>query len=391
MEPTKSNRVSKLWMFLAKVALVTLVQEETTQSEQDNPETITPVSQEEDELSKVKLPRKLPSIIDIKRSIPAHCYKSSVKTSLYFAIKDVVLIIVLYFIGELLLKYLPLWAIVITAPLFWFIQGTIFTACFVIGHDCGHGSFSNYDLVNDTVGTIMHAFLMTPYFGWKISHKNHHKNTGNIDKDEVFYPIRKKLSTPGPALPGFGLALGYFGYLVFGYEPRPVQHYNPFQKLYVKHVLGCCISLGCLCFWSWCLYSYVMSEGCVKLFYHYIVPLFIFGSYTVIITFLHHTEEDIPWYSDEKWDNVRGQLSSVDRHYGIVHDVLHNITTHQIHHLFPKVPHYHLEEATRAFRAAYPELVNIRTDRALPAFWRMFKKYAKQSVIPNDTQVYLYK
>ena len=55
---------------------------------------------------------------------------------------------------------------------------------------------------------------------------------------------------------------------------------------------------------------------------------------------LCHQDENVPWYVDEKWDFVRGNLSSVDRHYGWAHDLVHNIGTHQIHHLFIKIPHY---------------------------------------------------
>ena len=51
---------------------------------------------------------------------------------------------------------------------------------------------------------------------------------------------------------------------------------------------------------------------------------------------------NVPWFAAEEWNNVRGQLSTVDRHYGPVHSIIHSIGTHQVHHLFPKIPHYHL-------------------------------------------------
>ena len=42
-------------------------------------------------------------------------------------------------------------------------------------------------------------------------------------------------------------------------------------------------------------------------------------------------------YADEKWDFVKGQLSTVDRNYGYVHYLIHSIGTHQMHHMFTKV------------------------------------------------------
>lgn len=35
-------------------------------------------------------------------------------------------------------------------------------------------------------------------------------------------------------------------------------------------------------------------------------------------------------FSDKTWNFVRGQLSSVDRHYGWAHSLTHNIGTHQV-------------------------------------------------------------
>ena len=120
---------------------------------------------------------------------------------------------------------------------------------------------------------------------------------------------------------------------------------------------------------------------------------------------------DVPWYADSEWNNVKGQLSTVDRHYGHVHSVIHSIGTHQIHHLFTKVPHYHLgmmfwlelwslflflvcfffsEEATTSFRKAFPELVRINEEPVLMSFARMFKIFITQRGIDHDVRIFTY-
>jgi omega-3 fatty acid desaturase (delta-15 desaturase) len=84
-------------------------------------------------------------------------------------------------------------------------------------------------------------------------------------------------------------------------------------------------------------------------------------------------------------------LSSVDRNYGWAHSLVHNIGTHQIHHLFPKIPHYHLEEATARFRSQYPQLVRKSTQPILPAFYSLFFVFESQQYIKDDTTVHVFR
>ena len=108
------------------------------------------------------------------------------------------------------------------------------------------------------------------------------------------------------------------------------------------------------------MFIYATHIGFTSLFVHHLIPVFVFATYLVIITVLHHTEmyvrddslyffkdllcdcRNVPWYIDSEWNYVKGQLSTVDRHYGYIHSIIHSIGTHQIHHLFPRIPHYHL-------------------------------------------------
>lgn len=346
-----------------------------------------------DILSTLNIPCKLPSIVEIKRALPPHIFEPTVSQSMYYVVRDIMQVVGLFLLADWLWSsnFLPTWLLCILLPFYLLLQGTFFTSIFVVGHDAGHSSFSKYEILNDTIGNIFHAFLLCPYYCWKLTHRHHHKNTGNIDKDEVFYPIRKRDDTENFSIPGFGLGVGWFMYLLRGYGPRSVSHLNLSHPIFSNHVAACSISIALVFAWAAILWQYTTIAGFWKLLVHFIIPDFIFACYTVIITFLHHTEEDIPWYDNSLWDNVRGQLSSVDRHYGWCHDIIHNIGTHQIHHLFSKVPHYNLEEATKVFRSKFPQLVQVRDDRILPAFIRMFAKYAHQSVIPDDTKVHLYK
>lgn len=381
---------SGLW-FLMKSCLVTLLRDDwpkTDQSETKISSSSCPVVRKKQRIS--TLPDELPSLVEIRRSLPKYCFEPSVARSLYYVVLNVVGVGLLYG-GLVYLEWLlPSYIVYTISPLYWFFQGTLLAGIFVLGHDCGHGSFSKYTLLNDIVGNVLHAFLMVPYYCWKLSHKNHHKNTGNIDKDEVFYPVRKKNDSGGRMLPGFGLGFGWYAYIVRGYSPRQVCHLNIFHKMYANHSLDCAISIFLVTVWGVALAFYAQAMGLWALISHYVIPALIFGTWVVIFTFLHHTEEDVPWYSDAKWDFVRGQLSSVDRDYGWAHYFIHTIGTHQIHHLFSKIPHYHLDEATAHFRKAFPHLVRYDDSPILPSFIRMFKKYLRQSVISDEADIHIY-
>jgi len=49
-------------------------------------------------------------------------------------------------------------------PLYWAAQGTMFWALFVLGHDCGHGSFSNNPSLNSVVGHILHSSILCVFY-----------------------------------------------------------------------------------------------------------------------------------------------------------------------------------------------------------------------------------
>jgi len=382
------------------------------------------------ELNKKPIPQnlKFPTLLEIKAQIPKHLFVANTTLSLIYVARAVVSVIVLaiaalYFLTvpqsweqfvsafptwnnassassfpiPFLASYIPTWSYadayqVLGWCTYWFLQGTIFWGIFVLGHDCGHGSFSPYRLLNSIVGNFLHTFLLVPYESWKLSHRHHHKYTGNVEKDEVFYPAREKdgITKALRATPLlFGVAWAF--YLIQGSRDN-VIHFWPFHPLFDGRRMDVSISVLC-----WAVFAYaeylIGVHYCtlMHIVFLHLAPVFVFGSWLVITTFLHHNDPDTPWYEDSEWDYVKGNLSSIDRSYWPFNEVIHSIGTHQIHHLFPIIPHYNLDEATRYFRLAYPALVRERKESIFVSFAANMYAFIMHGYVPKSVQVFTYR
>ena len=73
----------------------------------------------------------------------------------------------------------------------WNITGFFGWALFVVGHDCGHETFSEYKWVNKLCGHICHTPLLVPFYGWKVSHHRHHSHHNHVDKGTPRLPLSR--------------------------------------------------------------------------------------------------------------------------------------------------------------------------------------------------------
>ncbi|KXG22757.1 probable fatty acid desaturase DES1 [Sorghum bicolor] len=287
---------------------------------------------------------------DVRAAVPEHCWHKSPWRSLWYVVRDVAAVVALGTAAAAM----DSWAV---WPVYWAVQGTMFWAFFVLGHDCGHGSFSDSRTLNSVVGHLLHSFILIPYHGWRISHRTHHQNHGHVDRDESWHPITEgryrrlpprakkiRFTAPYPLLL-FPLYLFYRG------PDKPGTHFLPSSELFSPKEKGdVMLSTTCWCIMLASLLAMSCAFGPLQVLKMYGLPYLVFVMWLDLVTYLHHHghHERLPWYRGEEWSYLRGGLTTVDRDYGWINKIHHDIGTHVIHHLFPQIPHYHLVEATKA-------------------------------------------
>ncbi|CAG7837620.1 unnamed protein product [Allacma fusca] len=232
------------------------------------------------------------------------------------------------------------------------------TGLWVIAHECGHQAFSEHQILNDTVGLVLHSIMLVPYHSWKITHRRHHLHTGSCENDEVFVPVtrsqwgksvRSRIVAEAPLFSFLSIFIMLIAgwmplYLVFNskgpekYFGKNANHFSPTAVLFLPKQYNAIVlsNVGVLTvvfglIWIWMNYGFTSVGFC------YLIPYLIVNYHLVLITFLQHTDIYVPHFRNEEWTWLRGALCTVDRSFGKWLDgVFHHISdTHVCHHLFP--------------------------------------------------------
>ena len=356
------------------------------------------------------LPLDLPhfSLRELRAAIPPHCFERSFVTSTYYLIKNVITCGALVYAASFIectgsAAYL-LW------PLYWFFQGTYLTGIWVVAHECGHQSYCSSERVNNIIGLVLHSALLVPYHSWRISHRQHHANTGSCENDEVFVPVNRSVISSSwdetfedsPLYQLYRivnmLVIGWNpGYLFFNatgptkYAGKACSHFNPYSAMYSARerwliVLSDVFLVLMLSVLALLVHTFSV-DTMVKF---YLVPYFVVNAYLVLITFLQHTDTYIPHFREGEWTWLRGALCTVDRSFGPYLDsvVHHIVDTHVCHHIFSKMPFYHCQEATQAIR---PLLGKFYLKDTTPVSCAVWRAYTHCKFVEDDGKIVFYK
>lgn len=322
----------------------------------------------------------------LKDAIPEHCYERSYWRSFTYLGVNLAAIALVFATAGWLGDWWFYWVGYAV------VQGCLFTGIWVLAHECGHRAFCPSDRVSDLVGWVLHSVLLVPYHAWRISHGKHHRFTNHLQLDEVFVPNQyeapktrwERLMTGTVVgrliLLGAMLLVGWPLYLLINASGRPypkwANHWLPSspvfhsreRNLILLSDLGIAMTVAGLAFWA-----YQTSITNVLLLYG--LPYLVTNAWLVLITYLQHTDVDVPHYDHEDWTWLKGALCTVDRDFGVLNHVFHRITdTHVCHHLFPRIPHYHAAEATVHLRRVLGDLYRYDPTPFPVAMWRSVRE-----------------
>ncbi|RDW65242.1 putative Delta(12) fatty acid desaturase [Coleophoma crateriformis] len=369
---------------------------------------------------------------EIHDAIPAHCFKPSTLRSMAYVVRDFFYCSTLIYLAVTYIPLLPHPALRFAGWVaYTTVQGFVFTGIWILAHECGHGAFSTSKRLNYIMGLIMHSFLLVPFHSWRLSHSQHHKATGNIQKDTAFVPHSREswlarnfgakakqdmiefaeLAEDSPISSLWHCIIhqlfGWPGYLLFnltgqsygGAKGAKISHFYYgedsvfFKKnelpLIVLSDIGVAVMIAALVvagqfFGSW---TVIVLWG---------VPWLWVNNWIVAITFLQHTDATMPHYDQKTWTFARGATATIDRDLGFIdthlfHDI---IGTHVCHHLVSTIPFYHAGEASIAIRKVMGQ--HYKADVKTPfwtAFWRNQRtcKFVEESEGMEGSGVYFFR
>jgi omega-3 fatty acid desaturase (delta-15 desaturase) len=279
----------------------------------------------------------------------------------------------------------PVWVQYAATAAFWNVAGFFMWCIFVVGHDCGHGTFSNNQLFNDIIGHITHGSIMVPFYPWALSHRRHHMHHNHVDKDysHPWYTPDKLDPSSGP---DFELArqmesytwmrflFPFIGWAVYLFGLPDGSHFIPLpimgdmnNRMWKESALNaekdserhedhkrCLISTSVVLAYAYGMMQYAFNWDWSLFAYYYLAPALVYGWWLVTVTYLQHHDHSTLVFDNENWKFVYSAFETIDRKFGFGIDTLHHHISdgHVVHHLFyKKIPHYNLPMATEALYA----------------------------------------
>jgi acyl-lipid omega-6 desaturase (Delta-12 desaturase) len=317
----------------------------------------------------------------IIKSLPKECFeRNSAKAWTTLAVN-----VLLVALGYVSLVFSP-WYLL---PFAWIFTGTALTGFFVVGHDCGHRSFSKRQWVNDLVGHIVFAPLIYPFHAWRIGHNYHHKHTNKLDYDNAWHPIRPEMFESSSKTWRIVLKtfltnkiwwLGSVGHwAMIHFDPN---NFLEKDRPKIKQSITVVAIFAAIVF-----PSLIITSGIWGVVKFWLLPWLVYHFWMSTFTYVHHTAPDVPFNRASKWNEAIAQLSgTIHCNYpGWVEFLCHDINVHVPHHISTAIPSYNLRLAYSSIKENWSEYLHDECDFS----WSLMKQLTDECQLYREDAGYL--
>ncbi len=254
----------------------------------------------------------------------------------------------------------------------WLLYGLVLVGLFVIGHDCGHGSFSRHRWLNALVGYAVMSPMVNGFHTWVLTHSHHHAYTqlrgqevdwGAYLQTEAELAERTWRDDPIIRL-GYAMPLGIFLWIGWntlrrGVMVRGVIGPERYARERAALLRSNAIMLAC----QLAITIGLLSLGGVwALVKYHSIPATIAGIFGAFIIAAGHASAESLVFEEGDWTSPRGQLSSTYnvRFPRLIEWLICDINVHGPHHVSVRIPWYSLRAADDALTTAWPGLIQTR-------------------------------
>ncbi len=229
------------------------------------------------------------------------------------------------------------------------VAGGFVVRIFIIFHDCTHQSYFKNKKANRIIGTLTGIITLFPFDKWKREHSIHHATSGNLDKrgtgdvwvmtvDEYVAATfwgRLAYRLYRNPLVMFGLGPIYLFLISNRFNRKGAKRKERMNTYFINFSIA---AIYTLLIWAIGWQAFLMIQ---------IPMLYISGSLGIWLFYVQHQFEDSYFEDEDEWDFVKAAVdgSSYYKLPKILQWVSGSIGFHHVHHLSPRVPNYHLEQA----------------------------------------------
>jgi omega-6 fatty acid desaturase (delta-12 desaturase) len=268
--------------------------------------------------------------------------------------------------------------------------------CFIIFHDCCHGSFFKSIKANDRLGLVLGVLVLTPFYQWKHSHAIHHATAGDLDRrgigDVYTMTVEEYLAAPWYKKLGYRIMRSPLILFTIGSAFVFTVTHRFFEKSAGKRerssVIWTNLAIAAVVGWL------ILEIGWAAFLLVEIPIMLIACGSGVWLFYVQHNFDPTYWERHQEWEffNAGMDGSSFYKLPRLLQWFTGNIGFHHIHHLSPRIPNYKLEKCHNENPAFQIQPLTIRhslqslffrlwdeKERMLVG-WNALKKYKRQSV-----------